>query len=110
MHQIRVHLAARGTPVLGDRIYGSPAAWRHLPRPPRLCLHAGAIRLPVELLRALWPRDGIARRSSPDPAGGAEQARAPESGGTARQSLIQAPEPEDLRGFRAALTAVRPRR
>jgi 23S rRNA (cytosine1962-C5)-methyltransferase len=40
-HQIRVHLAAIGTPVVGDRLYGpadQPA--------PRLCLHAHEITLP----------------------------------------------------------------
>jgi 23S rRNA pseudouridine1911/1915/1917 synthase len=35
-HQIRVHLAAVGHPVVGDPTYGGPQA----PRPPRLFLHA----------------------------------------------------------------------
>jgi len=51
-HQIRVHLAARGTPVLGDRIYGFPRGVTpdgSLPRPPRLCLHAARLRLPAAL-------------------------------------------------------------
>lgn len=40
-HQIRVHLAACGTPILGDELYGA--------RPgdcPRLALHAAELRLP----------------------------------------------------------------
>lgn len=38
MHQIRVHLAAIGHPIRGDRKYGGPPA-------PRLCLHASALEL-----------------------------------------------------------------
>lgn len=37
-HQIRLHLAACGHPVLGDRLYGGPEA-------PRLCLHAYRLTL-----------------------------------------------------------------
>jgi len=37
-HQIRVHLSARGWPVLGDEVYGEP-----LPGFPRLALHAWRI-------------------------------------------------------------------
>ncbi len=36
-HQIRVHAAASGCPVLGDSLYGGAAA-------PRLCLHAAGLR------------------------------------------------------------------
>ncbi|HUS66132.1 MAG TPA: RluA family pseudouridine synthase, partial [Kofleriaceae bacterium] len=43
-HQLRVHLAAIGHPILGDRLYGGPAA-------ARLCLHATRLALP-------HPRDG----------------------------------------------------
>jgi len=39
MHQLRVHLASIGHPVLGDRLYGGPHA-------PRLMLHASRLRLP----------------------------------------------------------------
>ena len=45
-HQIRVHLAERGYPVVGDPLYGTkrqralPAA---VPRPPRLALHAAVL-------------------------------------------------------------------
>jgi RluA family pseudouridine synthase len=59
-HQIRVHLAAAGLPILGDPIYAPPAARA---RAPRLALHAAMLRfggrevsspLPPEL-RALLP-------------------------------------------------------
>jgi RluA family pseudouridine synthase len=49
MHQIRAHLAARGTPVLGDLQYGRAELGPFRPRPPRLCLHAWRLRLPPEL-------------------------------------------------------------
>jgi 23S rRNA pseudouridine1911/1915/1917 synthase len=39
MHQIRVHLAALGCPIVGDRLYGGPRA-------ARLMLHAVALDLP----------------------------------------------------------------
>ncbi|MGF1511123.1 MAG: pseudouridine synthase family protein [Myxococcota bacterium] len=35
-HQVRVHLASRGLPILGDELYGG---WPH----PRMCLHASRI-------------------------------------------------------------------
>jgi tRNA pseudouridine32 synthase/23S rRNA pseudouridine746 synthase len=43
-HQLRVHLAAIGHPIVGDALYGGVAA-------PRLMLHACELRLP-------HPRDG----------------------------------------------------
>jgi RluA family pseudouridine synthase len=49
MHQIRAHLAARGTPVLGDLQYGGAHLRGFRPRPPRLCLHAWRLRLPAEV-------------------------------------------------------------
>lgn len=59
MHQIRVHLAARGTPVLGDHVYGGdePEATGSksadpaiaVGKPPRLMLHAVRLRLPEKL-------------------------------------------------------------
>jgi tRNA pseudouridine32 synthase/23S rRNA pseudouridine746 synthase len=62
MHQLRAHLAARGTPILGDAVYGRlPAGGSRrpsvevagergrLPRPPRLCLHAASLTLPADL-------------------------------------------------------------
>lgn len=49
MHQIRAHLGARGTPVLGDLQYGGADLRRFRPHPPRLCLHAWRLRLPTEL-------------------------------------------------------------
>ena len=59
MHQIRVHLAARGTPVLGEHVYGgdepetagSKGADRVIAASaaPRLMLHAFRLRLPEKL-------------------------------------------------------------
>lgn len=40
-HQIRLHLAHVGLPVLGDALYGGPAAVF-----PRLCLHAAELAIP----------------------------------------------------------------
>jgi len=40
-HQIRVHFAAIGHPVAGDRVYGRPQS----PEPPRLFLHAAELHL-----------------------------------------------------------------
>jgi 23S rRNA-/tRNA-specific pseudouridylate synthase len=41
MHQLRVHLAALGAPILGDRLYGDPTS------APRLMLHALRLTLPA---------------------------------------------------------------
>jgi 23S rRNA pseudouridine1911/1915/1917 synthase len=38
-HQLRAHLAALGTPLAGDAIYGAPERWATLPAPRQL-LHA----------------------------------------------------------------------
>lgn len=43
-HQIRVHLSAIGHPVVGDRLYGAPAAVPGRPSPGRFFLHAHRIR------------------------------------------------------------------
>lgn len=47
-HQLRVHLAALGHPIIGDRVYGTPGRFGDLPAPlrdfPRQALHARAIR------------------------------------------------------------------
>ncbi|MEQ1574593.1 MAG: RluA family pseudouridine synthase, partial [Vicinamibacterales bacterium] len=45
-HQIRVHLAAMGWPVLGDRVYGE----RH-PALSRQALHAWRVTLPHPITR-----------------------------------------------------------
>jgi 23S rRNA pseudouridine1911/1915/1917 synthase len=50
-HQIRLHLAHLGHPLLGDTKYGGPAAWRGLPLPHHL-LHAERLTLP-------HPRTGV---------------------------------------------------
>ena len=45
-HQIRVHMAGLGCPVIGDRTYGKGALDRRLdPVPPRQMLHAWKLRL-----------------------------------------------------------------
>jgi tRNA pseudouridine32 synthase / 23S rRNA pseudouridine746 synthase len=43
-HQIRVHLRAIGTPILGDGVYGRVTGQE--PRVPRLALHASAVDVP----------------------------------------------------------------
>ena len=46
-HQIRVHAAHLGHPLVGDALYGNAAADRHLKPPPaRMLLHAVALRFP----------------------------------------------------------------
>jgi 23S rRNA pseudouridine1911/1915/1917 synthase len=45
-HQIRVHLAARGWPILGDRVYGDPDE-----RITRQALHAWRVSLPHPITR-----------------------------------------------------------
>jgi 23S rRNA pseudouridine1911/1915/1917 synthase len=42
-HQIRIHLADAGFPVLGDQQHGGDVARRFTPRPPRLALHASVL-------------------------------------------------------------------
>lgn len=42
-HQIRVHLAGIGCPVLGDAVYGRRRGGGGLPKVPRLMLHAHAV-------------------------------------------------------------------
>ncbi len=57
-HQLRVHLAALGCPILGDRIYGL----RDDPAAPPLQLHARSIRVP------LYPNRAPISASAPAPA------------------------------------------
>lgn len=46
-HQIRVHMASLGTPIVGDALYGKPALDKRLPVPPsRQLLHAFRLQLP----------------------------------------------------------------
>jgi 23S rRNA pseudouridine1911/1915/1917 synthase len=51
-HQIRVHLAARGWPVLGDRVYGEPDE-----AIPRQALHARRLMLPHPITGQLLELD-----------------------------------------------------
>ena len=45
-HQIRVHMASLGCPVIGDRVYGKSALDKRLdPVPPRQMLHAWKLKL-----------------------------------------------------------------
>jgi tRNA pseudouridine32 synthase/23S rRNA pseudouridine746 synthase len=44
-HQLRVHAAAMGWPIVGDALYGAPAA----AMAPRLLLHATELSLPHPL-------------------------------------------------------------
>ncbi len=39
MHQLRIHLATQGTPIVGDVLYAEPERWAPS-APPRHCLHA----------------------------------------------------------------------
>jgi 23S rRNA pseudouridine1911/1915/1917 synthase len=61
-HQIRVHLASIGHPVVGDRLYGAPAEVAGCPPLGRYFLHAASIRFaqpssgqPVEVSAPLPP-------------------------------------------------------
>jgi tRNA pseudouridine32 synthase/23S rRNA pseudouridine746 synthase len=57
-HQLRVHMAALGHPILGDELYAPPDV---LARSPRLLLHAAELSLP-------HPGDGaVMRFASPAP-------------------------------------------
>jgi len=60
LHQIRVHMASIGCPVLGDEMYGASA---RAIRVPRLCLHAARLSFvhPEKQRRievaSMWPAD-----------------------------------------------------
>lgn len=67
-HQIRIHLAALGHPVLGDKLYGAAAAAGTA----RHALHAGRLTLggpPRQVFRAAFPDDlcRLAREHGLDP-------------------------------------------
>ena len=68
MHQIRVHLAHAGCPILGDARYGGSLAWEGVPLP-RTLLHARALVFPhpgggSKRIESEWPQDlaGVASR------------------------------------------------
>ena len=76
MHQIRVHMAAIGHPVVGDRTYGPREKTPYAP--PRQFLHAARLsfqhpvtHLPVEAKSDLPAdlRDALSHYSSPSPSG-----------------------------------------
>ncbi len=83
-HQLRVHCALIGTPVLGDGKYGGAAAQpAGLPQPRKLHLHARAIALPHPRggtltviaplpahMRETWKFFGFAESDEPDPFAG----------------------------------------
>jgi RluA family pseudouridine synthase len=46
-HQIRVHLAHLGCPIIGDPIYGLPQDKVDLGGPPKLMLHARGVSIPL---------------------------------------------------------------
>lgn len=65
-HQIRLHLAGLGHPVLGDGEHGNEASRRFRPRPPRLALHAARLGFthPITGAPLAWDRpwpDDVAR-------------------------------------------------
>lgn len=47
-HQLRVHLASRGWPIVGDVLYGSPVPWR----PSEIALRAVRLEIPPGVLAA----------------------------------------------------------
>ena len=62
-HQIRIHAAALGHPILGDTLYGSAEKDRSRPvRPSRLLLHAVVLGLPGREFSAPPPPDLIFAR------------------------------------------------
>lgn len=54
-HQIRVHLASLGCPIIGDGLYGKGVVWPITP--PRLLLHASSIQFEGFEIRADIPQD-----------------------------------------------------
>lgn len=58
-HQLRIHLASIGHPILGDRLYGANGSD---PRAPELCLLARRIGLPL-----YWQQPPIVAEAPPPP-------------------------------------------
>jgi len=53
-HQIRVHLASEGYPLVGDKLYGFQSGqWQGGPQPPRILLHAWKLELPHPLSKRI---------------------------------------------------------
>lgn len=59
-HQLRVHFAHLGAPILGDDIYGEPS-----PLIPRHALHALAISLPLPFSSGKAPADELSSEENP---------------------------------------------
>jgi 23S rRNA pseudouridine1911/1915/1917 synthase len=79
-HQVRIHLARAGLPILGDPDYGGPAA----ARAPRLMLHAGRLALRHPLTGAPWSATSPLPRDFAAVAAGL-RGRATATGGTRRR-------------------------
>ena len=88
-HQIRVHLAHLGLPIVGDRVYGRPARPARQP-PPRQMLHARHLAFVHPLTGARVEAESPLARGFPGGAGRAA-ARRPRRGGRSR------PRPEERR-------------
>jgi len=88
-HQLRIHCASLGTPILGDGKYGGAAAHpAGLPQPRKLHLHARAIAVPHPRggmltvtaplpphMRETWKFLGFAESDEPDPFAGLASSR-----------------------------------
>lgn len=114
-HQIRVHFAAAGHPVLGDRVYDAPAPWRRRAPPPleapRQMLHARRLGFPHPktgqrvLAESPLPEDfnrvlATLRRKSRSARGPGGPQRPPPTPGRAPKAQAQKKAPRKARGAR----------
>lgn len=58
-HQIRVHLSARGHPIVGDDLYGGASRWHGVKTPAHRRALAGVVRPMLHAERIAVPRMGI---------------------------------------------------